>query len=92
MKYTDEKKQEYWDHFLTIKNFWPYGFTEKRLDKIKDIVWKDEDFWDDILQRHGAFDCSPQSLKDRNPGIYQHCFGNFAGMLTNIMVKNKILK
>lgn len=92
MIYTEHKKQEYWNHFLKLPKYWPHGFTEKRLQKVKPIAWKDQDFWDDILQRHGAFDCTPQSLKDRNLGIYQHCFGNFAGMLLNIMVKNKIIR
>lgn len=84
-----EKKNEYWNHFLELKTYWPHGFTLKRLEKIKDIVFKDIDFWDDIILRHGAYDTKPLDL---NQHTYQHLFGNFAGMLGEILHKNKIKK
>lgn len=92
MIYTEHKKQEYWDHFLKLPKYWPHGFTEKRLQKVKPIAWEDQDFWDDILLRHGGYECSPEFLKEKDLETYQHCFGNFAGMLSNIMLKNKIIR
>jgi hypothetical protein len=89
MEYSDFKKNQYWNHFMVMKSYWPQGFTRNRLNKVKEIIWNDNNFWDDILLRHGAYDKSPSELSDE---IYQHLFGNFAGMLSSIMHEKKIIK
>lgn len=88
----DEKKEEYWNHFLKLKKYWPVGFTLKRLEKIKPVIWKDTEFWDDILWRHGGHEISPEAMKNGAMYNYQHCFGNFAGMILNDMVREGIIK
>ena len=92
MTYSNDKKNEYWNHFLTLKKYWAWGFTIKRLEKIKPDVWEDESFWDDILLRHNGNNISPNEMKNSSLEHYQHCFGNFCGMLNHIFWKKGILK
>jgi|GEM_PF-1610377 len=87
MEYQLYKKQQYWDHFLTLKKYWNHGMTLKRINKVKDIVMEDGFFWDDILSRHGGYEYSPEELKEKDLFNYQHCFGNFAGMLGDIIYR-----
>lgn len=90
---TQEKKQEYWNHFLTLKSsFWPVGFTSTRLEKIKEKIFQDEDFWDDVVMRHGGEKISPEQMKQQNKPVYDHSMGNMAGMLFQTMRQLKILK
>ncbi|MFA5395456.1 MAG: hypothetical protein WC346_05480 [Methanogenium sp.] len=88
----ETKKQEYWNHFLTLKNYWPHGFTLKRLEKVKPFVWLDDDFWADIIHYHNGENRSPDQMLIEDRYIYQHCFGNFAGWLLQIMAEKGILK
>ena len=88
----EEKKLEYWNHFLTIESFWGYGVTRKRLERIKPMIWDDNDFWFDVLQRHRGVDCSPEEMRDMDKFNYDHCFGNMAGMIYQSLLENKIIK
>lgn len=90
--FIEGKKIEYWNHFLCNKQFWPCGMTKKRLEKVKPTAWKDKFFWSDILQRHHGDRYTPKTMKEIMPEIYLHCLGNFAGMLHDIMIENKIIK
>lgn len=87
-----DKKQEYWDHFLTLKNYWGYGVTLKRLEKIKSTIWDDKDFWSDILLRHSGQSITPIEMKNNNFANYQHCFGNFAGMIYQTLIRHEVIK
>jgi hypothetical protein len=92
MRYSDEKKEEYWGHFLKLKNYWQYRVTLRRLEKIKPIIWNDSDFWWDILLRHSGCDKTPEEMLEENKEIYEHCFGNFAGMVYESLITNRIIK
>ena len=89
MKYSNEIKERYWNEFMVLTNYWPKGFTKKRLEKTKSIIWDNNIFWDDILLRHGGYNTHPDGLSDE---IYKHCFGNFAGMLLSFMHDKGIIK
>lgn len=86
------QKDQYWNEFIKNKNYWPSGFSIKRLEKVKPIVWKDKFFWSDILQRHGGNNVSLEEMKNNNYELYQHCIGNMAGLIREIMYLEGILK
>ena len=88
----NNKKEEYWNHFLNLKSFWGYKVTLKRLENIKDIIWYDNEFWSDILDRHNGKNMTPEEMKENKPELYEHCFGNFAGMIYQTMIEYKIIK
>ena len=89
------KKEEYWNHFKdTIfrkLNKCP-SLTDKRMEKLKPIIWNDERFWGDILLRHGGNRMTPEEMKDRNIEWYEHCMGNFSGMLIQTLIRENMVK
>ncbi len=90
---TEEKKQEYWNHFMTLKKeYWPPEFTPSRLKKVKAIIWEDFDFWADVIHRHGGNDKSPEQMKANELFTYEHCMGNMMGMLFHTMIDKGIIK
>jgi hypothetical protein len=92
MMINDEKKNEVWKHFVSLpKSYRPNGLTDKRLEKVKYIIWKTEFFWDDVVCRHGLLDVSIVDLKLLDKETYEHCMGNFWGMMMEIMHKSGII-
>ena len=92
MKKRFEAKKLYYGYFCNNKQYWGNGFTAKRLDKIKGLLFMDKEFWDDILIRHGGIDFTPEELKEHNQHTYDHCMGNMTGMLTELFVVHKIIR
>ena len=88
----EDKKNEYWNYFLTQKGFWGYGVSLKKLEKVKPILWNDENFWSDILFRHNGSMETPEQMKERDKFVYNHCIGNMASMINQAMRTHKILK
>jgi hypothetical protein len=86
------RKQEYWDHFMSNKQYWGHGFTEKRLNRIKDKVFMDAPFWADILMRHGGEHLSPNQMEEDSKFNYDHCMGNMTGMLMQTFIEQKIIR
>ena len=66
--------------------------TGPKLRKIKPIIWQDENFWQDIVLRHNALGNPPELLKKYQPKAYEHCLGNFWGMIVQEMVKRGMIK
>jgi len=87
-----DRKEVWWEHFLLNKTYWGHGVTKRRLEKIKDIVFDDKTFWDDILLRHQGATLSPGDMYFRSPHTYDHLMGNMSGMVMQTMVENKIIK
>ena len=85
MDVLDSKKHEYWNHFIarayTTARGFPTGVTGPRLRKLKQKLWRDRDFWQDIVLRHGGDKCTPEEMKRDDPENYDHCRGNFWGMI-----------
>ena len=91
---TDEKKHEYWNHFVAV--FFVDGpkypsITGPRLRKIKPIIWTDQDFWFDILCRHLGNDMTPEQMAKFDRKLYEHCLGNFWGMVHQTLVEEGLL-
>jgi len=79
------KRLEYWNHFVSR---WAvegvgggYRVTGRRLWKIRDKMLADDDFWQDIVLRHSGLDKTPEQLMAVMPEVYNHCLGNFWGMI-----------
>lgn len=89
----NDKKSEVWNYMASLpKRERPQGCTDKRLSKVCDHVFVNEDFWDDIVFRHGIQFKTLEKLKEEDQETYDHCTGNFWGMLMEIMWRNKIIK
>lgn len=85
MKCPIAKRWEYWNHFIAQ---WivdgsggGHGITGARLRKAKDRIMSDDQFWADIVIRHGGLDMTPEEMKKRDSLVYDHCLGNFWGQV-----------
>ena len=94
------KKHEYWNHFIALwavedlgGGYGPTGrkVTGPRLRRAKELIWDDETFWDDILWRHNGYWSTPEQMANEDKALYEHCAGNFWGMLIQTMVAHDIL-
>jgi len=93
MKTPEDKKTYIWEYFSSIpKKFRPNGLTNKKLEKIKSQIFENEDFWDDIYWRHGLNKESLEELLKNDIHTFNHCVGNFWGMISEIMWKKKMIK
>jgi len=87
-------KEKYWDYFTDKTKFKrPFGCTDKRLVKIKSEIFADTFFWSDVLARHGADNYrNPEDFKmQTSPENFEHCRGNFFGMIMQTMIRNNML-
>jgi len=91
---TEEKKHEYWNHFVArmfVEGPKYPKVTGPRLRKIKPVIWKDKDFWGDILVRHDGMHNPPEHLAKHRPADYGHCKGNFWGMIHQTLVERGLI-
>ncbi len=89
---TEEKKIEYWNYFIANKHLWGHGMTQKRLEKVKSVMWDNGFFWSDIIECHEGDTRTPEELKAEDESTYDHCFGNMCGMLMHAMLEKNIIK
>jgi len=87
----DEKKQQIWEHFIATKPR-PAGVTDRRLARIKPVIWRWVFFWRDVAAAHGLIEQTPAELKAAHPEIYDHAQGNFWGMILEAMVRSGLIK
>lgn len=92
MNYPMNKKLEYWKHFVSQKQYHYNGMTIKRLKKVLPFVLVTSFFWDDVLMRHSGDSMTPEEMKTNSQQNYEHCMGNMASMVFQIMVDQKIIK
>jgi len=90
-------KEAYWQFFTNKQFARPNGMTDKRLEKIKPFIMGDAHdakfFWND-LARHGCdqYNDPTEYQKNIDKSTFEHCVGNFHGMLIMIMYKNGVVK
>lgn len=87
-----ERKRLWWDHFVGSKKYHAHGFTIRRLEKARDFLWNDDDFWWDVLDRHRGREINPEDMEKSDPEMYHHLMGNMMGMIMQTMVEEKIIK
>lgn len=95
MKITEEKRHEYWNHFVAVLYVYRSrhpNITGPRLKKIKPAIWADEDFWFDIIHRHNGMKQTPEQMAYFDAEVYEHCQGNFWGMICQTLVEEGMLK
>ena len=94
MNISEEMKIYVWNYMVNLpKKERPNGCTDKRLQKAHKAVFASEFFWDDVVNRHGLNeDELLPELKEQEPEVYDHCVGNFWGMLMETMWRNGIIK
>lgn len=101
---SDEVKEKYWSYYTSpkFKSWRGRGVTDKRLEKIKPIIFRDNNFWGDVVTRHGGH-ATPQELeaawsnipRENETGVsylFEHSIGNFFGMIFDTMWEMKIIK
>jgi hypothetical protein len=77
-----EKRIEYWNYLTTEKAERPKGVTDKRLEKIKSEILADDQFWFQVIERHGAEFMSPVELyAEERRNRADHSRGNFWSMI-----------
>jgi len=83
------KRFEYWNHFVgryfVEKIGGGSGITGNRLMKIKSAILADDNFWFDVINRHDGLSRTPEQMEIDNEENYNHCLGNFWGMVNQEM-------
>lgn len=96
MQISEEKKNEYWNHFVALayitQRGFPHGVTGPRLRQIKRVLWGDQDFWWDIVLRHGGNTITPEQMMGTDYDQYEHCKGNFWGGVMQVAVRRGMIK
>lgn len=94
------KKYEYFNHFMARFVLEGVGggygvtgrkVTGRRLHKATRAIMTDDALWSDIILRHNAFDITPEKMMEQWPDVYEHCLGNFWGMVNSIMTELGII-
>lgn len=85
-------KEIWYNHIVNNKQYWCNGFTLKRLEKVKEFVFKDEPTMYDLLIRHNAKEMTPEQMIEFNKDIYWHCIGNLSCNISSIMFDLKMIK
>lgn len=96
-EFEERKKNEYWNHwiefiFVSELQARPHGATGAKLVKIKSHIWRDKDFWFDILDRHDGMYSTPEQMRNNDNAIYLHMIGNFSGMVYQSLIQSGLIK
>ena len=94
-KLPEHLKLKYWNHFIADayeNNDFPTGITGSRLKKIKADIFSDKDFWFDIILRHGGDKYYPEEMRIYDKFAYDHCMGNFWGMIVQVLIDKGLIK
>jgi hypothetical protein len=89
-KISEQSKKEFWDEF-TKREHWVPGATEKRLEKLKRLVWYDDDFWFHSVIRFNPGLIAPSQLNVTNEFGFKSGLANFWGMLVEKISKKEHL-
>jgi len=94
---SQDQRDIYWNHFIerwAVGGWNPgHGVTGGKLRKIKTAIMTDDDFWADVYTRHcGVQYHSPEDMKCQAPKLYDHCAGNFWGMIYQELVERGLIK
>jgi hypothetical protein len=80
---------DWWIHFVCQRQRHPPLLTIPRLARIKDVVLADEEFWNDVLIRHGGAGKMPAQLKAEDPDCYNHLLDNMVGMVCQLVLEQR---
>lgn len=96
MNISVSKRHEYWNHFIARwavqKIGGGHGVTGPKLARIKAGIMKDDGFWLDVVARHGGIERTPEQMAEKMPINYEHCSGNFWGMIHQTLTERGLMK
>ena len=85
------KRRTYWLHFIECWAVWGigggHGITGPRLRRLYETIMCDDNFWQDVIVRHGNH-AIPEQV---DAAVYDHCLGNFWGMIHQMMADRQML-
>jgi len=84
----DDVRERVWKSLVETKPKPPMA-TKKRISLVKEIIWDSEDFWWDMLDRHGL---GKTLLEDLENDIRIHAIGNFWGQVCQCIIERIITK
>lgn len=89
----EQKRRAYWLYFIERWAVWGegggHGVTGSRLRRLYETIMCDDDLWQDVIYRHGNYP-DPARMKADDLKLYQHCMGNFWGMIYQMMVERQM--
>lgn len=85
-------KEKWFEFVKANKVYWTHGMTLKRLERVKDAVFKDEDIMWDLMVRHHGNDFEPEILMLNDKHFFDHAIGNFVCNIHYKMMDLKIIK
>ena len=94
---SQEQRDIYWNHFIerwAVGGWNPgHSVTGAKLRKVKDVIMADDEFWHDVYSRHSGNQFhSPEDMEQQNQTLYDHCVGNFWGMIYQELVECGLVK
>lgn len=95
MNIPEAKKHQYWNHFIERWSLDKVGgghkVTAPRLKQIKPAIFRDDEFWQDVIVRHGGLDVIPEVMRITDRASYDHCLGNFWGMIYETLLRHQLI-
>lgn len=88
------KKNEFWNHFLAkefLKRTYP-KITPSKLREVKSNIFSWEFFWEDVVVRHNGLHWTPETMEEKDKTTYDHCQGNFWGMIHEVLLRKGLIK
>lgn len=84
-----KNRERWWNHFLEVtkKSARPNGLTDKRLEKAKEEILEDRDFWFHTLVRFSVMEKTPEEYLALPGAPYEQLRGQFWSM-----VRERVLK
>lgn len=87
--YNEQAKLAYWGYLSGMVKYRSPRLTERRMAKLKKLLWDDSEFWGDLIYRHGGGNPDPREMESV---ILEHCVSNFYGMLMSFAVRRGMIK
>lgn len=87
--YSEQAKLVYWGYLSGMVKYRPPRLTDRRMAKLKKLIWDDSEFWGDLIYRHGGGEADPQVMESET---LEHCVCNFYGMLMSEAVRGGMIK
>ena len=82
-------KQDVWDYFMLpkFKTYRPRYCTDFRLKKNHNKIFDDKFLWQDVMERHGmtTYPTVQEWHWHTDKPTFDHCIGNFWGMICAIL-------
>lgn len=82
----------WWLYFCYCTQYWGHGLTLNKLKKLESSIFLDKYLWRDLLERHNMNGVMPWDAENIDKSNYDHAIGNFAGMIYEKAVLNKLVK